>query len=440
MNKKMKQSIGQIVSYLKKNRKNLLLLGGIILIGVFLRTYHFRQLLVVAPDQRRDLGIVRNVVANHAPWPLLGPNMTEGQGFQLGPMYYYFQISSAKIFGVGWPQQAYPDLFFAILSIPLLYYFLRKYFSRASALLAVFIYAVSYYAIEYSRFAWNVNLIPFFVLLFLVSLDKFLGQDEVTPWPWICLVGISLGVGVQLHAILLLLLPLVLIGVSLFLLFFKKKKIGWRLIAILGIALVLNLGQVISEFQTHLANTKDFQKAFMTKSTQVSFGKELVLDAACNVQANAHIISSLGGDKMCDFLYQDGLRDASPSTPLHLERNFWPLVGEIVSLAFSVVGLGFLLFHFKTEIDRRKKYFLGLILTYAILYWLIMLPVAPGSRMRYYLPIIFLPFVFLAFIFDYLLEKYPRARPWLIAAIILFLTSANAIAIFVHFKIEHLVR
>ena len=156
--------------YCKNNRHELLILSGIILAGIFLRTYRFHDLLTFAADQRRDLHLVQDVVENHAAWPLLGPDMTGGEGFRLGPAYYYFQILSAEIFGVEKTHQAYPDVFFSILSIPLLYHFLRRYFSQKASLAAVCIYAFSAFDITYSRFAWNVNLLPFFILLFLLSL------------------------------------------------------------------------------------------------------------------------------------------------------------------------------------------------------------------------------------------------------------------------------
>ena len=64
----------------------------LIIAGVFLRTYRFKDWLLVASDQMRDLTLVSNVVNGSASWPLLGPDMSGGGGFKLGPIYYYFQI------------------------------------------------------------------------------------------------------------------------------------------------------------------------------------------------------------------------------------------------------------------------------------------------------------------------------------------------------------
>ena len=429
-------NIKNILAMLYERRRQLIWLSLIIALGIFLRTYHFREFLIYVADQRRDLNIVRNVVENHVSWPLLGPDMTGGEGFRLGPMYYYFQIISAKIFGAGPVQQAFPDVFFAIFSIPLLYYFLGRYFCEKVALFSTGVYAFSFFAIEYSRYAWNVNLIPFFSLLFLVSFWHFMTEDEETAWLWVFLTGVSLGVGVQLHAIVFLLLPALTVCGSLYLIFVRGKHIGKKLLVILGLVLLLNTGQFISEFQTGFTNTQDFQKAFIFKSRESgsSYKKMLVLDMVCNAQANSRIISSLGNKKMCDFLYIDNLRDSSDSTPLALKKTPLALLGEAASLIFSILGIILLVSSFMNESDMKRKYFLGLLLLYGALYFCIMLPIAPGSRMRYYLPIIIMPFVFLSLFFDRVVKIFPRRHVWILSMVTLALFLANALALSAKFQ------
>ena len=82
---------------------------------------------------------------------LLGPK-AGGTQFRLGPVFYYFEIVSAKIFGNAPDKMAYPDLFTGILCIPLLFFFLRKYFEKYAVLSLTAIFAVSTYAIFYARF------------------------------------------------------------------------------------------------------------------------------------------------------------------------------------------------------------------------------------------------------------------------------------------------
>ena len=394
-------------------------------IGIFLRSYHFSEWLLVASDQVRDLSVVQSAVGGNHVWPLLGPDMSGGQGFRLGPIYYYFQIISAKIFGVSATSQAYPDLLFSVLSIPLLYYLLKRFFSENAALFSTGVYVFSFFAVEYSRFAWNVNLIPFFVLLFLLSFWEFLVQEEKTTWPWVILVGVSFGVGIQLHAILLLLLPAVIFfGVAIV---SKKDFKFWQKVAVIVlVALILNTGQLMYEQRTDFANSKAFMDAFFFKSDRTggSIEKSLELDIACNAQASTHAISSLGDKNICDFLYS-GARSTTSKSPIHFDLDPVSLIGKFISLVFLLSGLVYLSFSFRGELDKRKKYFLGIISLYSVLYFLVMFPIAPGSRMRYYLPIMFLPFVFLGFLFDFLIKRYPKRHLLIIAAIFALLVALN---------------
>ena len=410
------------------------ILFGLIAVGIFLRTYHFGQLLVFASDQARDLGIVKNVLAGHEPWPLLGPDMTGGKGFRLGPIYYYFQLFSAGIFGASAVSQAYPDLLFSILSIPLFYHFLKRYFDENLALALIAVYVFSYFSIEYARFAWNVNLIPFFVLLLLFSLEEFLLDEEKTAWKWIVGAGVALGVGVQLHAILLLLFPAVAFWVFAFLL--KRNLQVWKkIVVIIVLALVLNFPQFISEQQTGFANTKTFFGAFFFKSERsgATLPKGLVLDVVCNAQANTHILSSLGNKNICNFLYEKQETSTTYKTKIFLEKGLLSRLGKFFSLLFSAVGLGLLVYNFFRD-DLKRRYFSGLILLYSTLYFLIMIPIAPGSRLRYFLPIIFLPFVFLGLLFEFLMKKYPKGYVWMVGAVLLFLLVANVNSMLVKLK------
>jgi hypothetical protein len=129
----------------------------IILLSFFVRFYHFDEWLYFKMDQSRDALLIGNAI-DHGPGylPLLGARAgaTElAHGFlRLGPAYYYFQYLSGKISGSTYPSVfAYPDLFFSLAVIPLLYVFLRLYFSQRNALLVTTMYAFSFLIIQYSR-------------------------------------------------------------------------------------------------------------------------------------------------------------------------------------------------------------------------------------------------------------------------------------------------
>src|SRR5476651_1620359 len=87
-----------IREYVKSISLSTWILAAIILVGVFLRTYRFHDWLYFYPDQARDLMIVKDYLAGKIPLPLLG-FIAAITKFQLGAMYYYFQITSGRIFG-----------------------------------------------------------------------------------------------------------------------------------------------------------------------------------------------------------------------------------------------------------------------------------------------------------------------------------------------------
>ena len=293
----------QIEKIFKSRRVFIVSFIAIMAIGIFLRTFHFHDYLHFGKDQARDAAITQSVARGESAWPLLGAAMGNTP-FKIGPIYYYFQIISAKIFGQSPEVLAFPDLLFSILSIPLLYLLLKIYFSRNLSLILAGLYSVSYFSIIYSRFAWNPNPIPFFAILFIMSLYEFLIAAEKTNWKWIVAAGIAIGTGVQLHAILMILFPLMSFLVLLFI--FVKNRNTWKKIAVIFlIAVALNSPQIVSEFKSNFKNTKIFISSLNDKSSpdKGEFKKNVELNIACHAQANMHIISSLGDKYDCNFLF-----------------------------------------------------------------------------------------------------------------------------------------
>lgn len=397
----------------------------ILAVGIFLRTYHFREWLYFYPDQARDAMITESVISGKTDWPTAGA-IAASTPFRIGPMYYYFQIVTAKIFGTGPEKMAYPDLFFGILSLPLLYYFLRRYFISHVALLMMGLYAISFYAIRYSRFAWNPNPMPFFVMLFLLAMVEFLYAKETTKWRWVFLLGITTGVGMQLHTILFLLLPAVSFFTFVYLLI-KNPRVWKKIVIVLALALILNGAQIMSEMKTNFSNTRllfDLSSG-ASENGGNNFLSHVAQDVLCNAQANTAILSSLGDKDECNFMI-NLTRIKKKLSQFDSEAGIF-LIGVLASLMFSVCGLILLFRYFRQETREREKYFLGIILLYFILSFIIMFPVIDGINLRYFLYLTFIPFLFLAFIFNFLFERYPRWSLMSGGIIIAFLVFVNAI-------------
>ena len=180
-----------------------------------------------------------------------------------------------------------------------------------------------------------------------MSFWHFLVEGDSTDWIWVVLAGFSFGVGVQLHAILLLLMPVMVFLIVVFLLR-SNSKCWKKIFAMLLVALILNIGQIISERENNFANSKIFLDAFVFKSqrTDSTLRRGLILDLACNAQADMHILTSLGNKNICDFLYGDTAESTTYATPIYISRNPLLLLGKITCLSFMILGISFLLFYF----------------------------------------------------------------------------------------------
>src|SRR3989339_850572 len=205
-----------------KKEKIIIFVGFLILvIGIFLRTYHFSDWLRFNMDQSRDVSLVESLSENNN-LPDLGPE-AGGTEFQLGPAFYYFQLISTKIFGVEPEKLAYPDLFFSILSIGLFFLLAKIYFKIPIALALTWLYSISYFVVRFSRFAWNPNSTPFFVMLFIYALYN-LAISQKKKIAWAILTGISLGICIQLHTSLLIILPVLSFFTAI--IFIRKKIVS----------------------------------------------------------------------------------------------------------------------------------------------------------------------------------------------------------------------
>jgi 4-amino-4-deoxy-L-arabinose transferase-like glycosyltransferase len=414
----------------KKIPRHAWILLAIILIGIFLRTYNFHDWLYFGEDQAHDATITGAAAEGEIAWPLLGADMGN-TNFRLGPMYYYFQIMSAKIFGNTPDVLAYPDLLFSILAIPLFYLFLKRYFDRNIALAVTGIYSISFYMIRYSRFAWNPNPMPFFILLFLLAFLEFIENKEKTKIIWIALIGFSMGIGMQLHAMLLMIMPAFAFLVFIYLM--KESRRVWDKWALIFLVIiVLNLGQIISEVKTNCANSKIFLLSFTDKSQ--SGGAKLLdnleSNIDCHMQANLHIISSLGGVDNCTFYYTKLMSANGRNTFTKIAKSgIGSFIFLFFGIIFSVMAYGLLGYYLKTERDQKKRYFLGLIVLYLSLYFLVMMVSIKEAPLRYFLPASFAPFLFVGLILQFISRKYPSKKIVLSSLILIILIIANLITI-----------
>ena len=165
------------------------------LIGLFLRCYRQSQLLGFFYDQGRDAQMAADIIAlRHL--PSIGPT-TGINGLYLGPFWYYL-ITPGYLLGAGNPAIAsYFIAFIESLSIPLLYFLLKKFVSVRSGYIAAFLWASSHYLIRSSRWFSNPSPLPTFVVALMILLAYIFIKKKNNLWPYVFLV---LGLCFQLEA------------------------------------------------------------------------------------------------------------------------------------------------------------------------------------------------------------------------------------------------
>ncbi len=367
--------------WIRRVPQSVWVLAALIIVGAFLRTYHLHEWLKFRDDQARDAALVSQVVTGERPWPLMGAYMSysgdgdhnEAHSFHLGPIYYYFQITAATLFGNYADKLAYPDVLCGILSIPLLFVFLRTIFERNLSLGITGLYAVSAYFIQYSRFAWNTNPIPFFVLLFLLALYQLLLRGKQVPWRWVMALGIALGVGVQLHVILLAVFSIMTVGALIFSL--RQHPGAWRQWAIVcALALLINTSQIISEVWSGFSNTKILLNS-SSRDQSLGASKFTLLrnDIDCHVEANAYFLSSYGSSN-CTYEFFDPsvygrIRMATFSK---LFRDVSDRLAMLMAILFAMTGYILFIRSSLTESEKNKRYFFRLTLVYSVVVFLVM--------------------------------------------------------------------
>ena len=386
---------------------------ALLCVGIFLRTYNFHDFLRFNADQSRDAGIASDVIDGKESLPLLGPK-AGGTEFRVGPAFYYFQIASAEVFGNTPDKMAYPDLLFSILAIPLLFFFLRKYFDMKTALALTAIFVVSAYAIKYSRFAWNPNSLPFWSLLFLYSLHEIIiARENAWKW-WAVATGVTLGTGVQLHSLSLLLFPVMALGVFGYLLYQKRKNV-WKIVFVsCFVALSLNIPQIASEIKTGGENTGAFLKSIETKEKK---GSGLVANIektiVCFSQSSTYILSSYDSSDTCESKT--------------ITRGYG-LPAFASGLILFVGGFFLTLRSYRKETEYVKKAFLCIVICFTGLTFLLLIPLANEISMRFFLITLFVPFVFLGIWLKYIRGVFPRvgsALAWSIVAILVGMNVAS---------------
>jgi len=355
----------------------------VFLVAIFLRVYHFSDWLFFKMDQARDAFTIQQAYEKGLSYlPLLGPK-AGGTHVNLGPFFYYFQYLSTVIFrSVSPAVMAYPDLFFSILTIPLLYFFLKKYFDRNWSLILTSLYALGFLGIEYSRFAWNPNSLPFFNLLFFFSLLNIFDPAYKRKLHWCALAGLAFAVSTQLHFLSFFTLPFLTL---IFLIINRKelkRTLEWKKVLVfLCVILLVYVPVFANELHTKFHDSKAFFEALGTKAADHGLLNNILKDI---LYFGNNWITILTG----------AILSSKKSLPANAMWILFILPALFLNWKF-----------WREEKDPTRKKFLLVTLIWLPIYFLGYIPIAYQIRPRFFLPMLPLPFIFVGYLCAYFGSK-----------------------------------
>lgn len=164
----------QAILSLNKNSILLLLILGI---GLLLRVANLENTMPFIGDQGWFYLSARDMLVN-GQIPLVGIASSHPWLHQ-GPLWTYMLALIFKIFGFNPVNGAYLTIVFGLITIYLIYLVGKKLFSYRIGLISGLLYATSPLAIAHSRTPYHTSPIPFFVLLFLFSLYRWIKGNNL---------------------------------------------------------------------------------------------------------------------------------------------------------------------------------------------------------------------------------------------------------------------
>lgn len=239
----MKKLINKLYQLVTRHQL-LVVISWLFLIGLFLRSFNLSHYISFHEDQVRDLFYVKEHF-EQGKLLLLGPKASVGD-FYLPPFWYYL-MGFAYLFSKSPLAPAFLTAILGSLTSVFLFLFAKKFLNQKLAFITGILFAVSPLAIEYSRFAWNPNPIPLFVILTFLFLYRFIFEKDEKSFYWGVVVS---NLAFQLHYQGLV----IFIFYFLINIFYKKfnlRKFVWYFL----INLFLLLPFIVYEVQNNFKNT-----------------------------------------------------------------------------------------------------------------------------------------------------------------------------------------
>jgi len=243
----------------------------VVLVGIFLRFYRLEGFVTFLGDQGRDAIIIKRIITGEH-FPAIGAPTSVGQVY-LGPFYYYFIAPWLLLFKFQPIGLAFGVAIYSSFYLLVNYFIVKELFNKRISLISTLFLSFSSVLIDFSRFSWNPNLLPLFVLLTIYFAIKSL---QTNKWHYFFLLGAFLSFSIQLHYLALFLIPA--IGI-IFLSSLYKKSVKQLisqfhnfLISVLSF-IIFSSPLIIFDLRHNFLNSKLFLALF--KSSGTSFTSKI---------------------------------------------------------------------------------------------------------------------------------------------------------------------
>ncbi len=355
---------------------------AVIVLGFALRAYNFDSWLHFELDQARDARIVDDGLrGDFFDLPLLGPK-AGGTTLRLPPAFYYIEYTGALIFGGSPAGIAAIIMVFSTAAIGVFFLLVRRYFSFSLALSLTLLFAVSEFFVMYGRFAWNPNLIPFFLLLGLYALLRSVDGEEHHRGRWFLLAAGALALTMQFHFLAFVSMPVI---VGLFLLI-KRPRFSWR--AWLGAGLLvgcLYAPMFLNESETGFANSKAFLNAVTEKSSKKEYSllEKGLKDFSEHALYGMVVTTGFEGGTFPKIVIHTKEGElVGWACDARCDKGKWYGVVAVLLLAGALLVL---VFSWWREAVKKKSDFLLLTLLWFVVTFLLFLPLAYDMVPRFFL-------------------------------------------------------
>jgi len=160
--------------------KTSIFLSSILIIAFILRIININQGMPFFGDQGWFYLSARDMLIN-GQIPLVGIASSHPWLHQ-GPLWTYMLAGVFRLFGFNPLNGAYLTIILGILSVLLIYVVGKEMFSKRIGLISALLYATSPLIVAYSRTPYHTSPIPFFTILYIFSLYKWIkGSDIFFP-------------------------------------------------------------------------------------------------------------------------------------------------------------------------------------------------------------------------------------------------------------------